>query len=188
MCVVNSWGGGKTAVSPNLAPSNHTPSHHTKLISKYLAQKYLAQKYSTKLYIAKVTVDHLATLLSSNSKWNGETIAATPSWRMQIIGKKIFNNIWSKITVQKGLLIMLTNIYIWPYETAWRSLKIWILSNRSPYSYMSPCYVGDKSVTKFGDSPKFSPNLVKVLSPIKVTHWNFHYIWWYFSHLKNYEF
>jgi hypothetical protein len=55
-------------VSHNLAPSHNIPYHHTKSISKYLAQKYLAQKYSTKLYIAKVTVDHLATLLSSNSK------------------------------------------------------------------------------------------------------------------------
>ena len=44
-------------------------------------------------------------------------------------------------------------------------------------SYRSPCSVGDKSVTKFGDSPKFSPNLVKFLSPTKVNHWNFHYIW-----------
>ena len=43
---------------------------------------------------------------------------------------------------------------------------------------MCPSFISDKFVTKFGDSPIFSPNLVKVSSPIQVNHWHYHHIWW----------
>ena len=44
-------------------------------------------------------------------------------------------------------------------------------------AYRSPRVEGDKFVTKFGDSLKFSPNLVKFLTTILVNHSHFHQNW-----------